>query len=251
LRYCLYNRIIPFCLPSHATHDLQPLDVGVFGPYQLYYGQAVDEEVRLSHGVLNIGKHNFWYLLQQARVKTFISTTIASGWRKSGLVPFNPRIVYSQLPGEHTPEPSTRSRSSPISPTTPKTPRSARRLMRKVLKGTTSTPQKRYANKLSNTVEHLLVMNELIHHDLVEMKKALESKPKRNQKRLTGIGAIALEDLIRIKEELDRKEQEKANRKGKGRASKQATQSAESSIVVEDIVDDEEGSELDAIEVDM
>jgi DDE superfamily endonuclease len=55
LKYFLDNRIIPFCLPPHATRDLQPLDVGVFGPYQLYYGQTVDEELRLSHGVLNIG----------------------------------------------------------------------------------------------------------------------------------------------------------------------------------------------------
>jgi hypothetical protein len=96
-------------------------------------------------------------------------------------------VVYSQLPGEHTPEPSTKPLSSSLSPPTPKTPRSARRLMRKVLKGTTSTPQKRYANKLSNTVEYLLVMNELINHDLIEMKKALESKPKRNYKKLTSI----------------------------------------------------------------
>jgi hypothetical protein len=123
--------------------------------------------------------------------------------------------------------------------------------MRKVLKGTTSTPQKRYANKLSNTVEHLLVMNELIHHDLVEMKKALESKPKRNQKRLTSIGAFPLEDLLKMKEDLDNKEQAKANRKGKGRASSQAIQEVEPSVGVENIEDEVEGSELDAIEVDM
>jgi len=77
-------------MPSHSTHHLQPLDVGVFGPYQHHYSQAIDEESRILHGVLNIGKHNFWVLLQRARLKTFTLTTISSGWRKSGLYPLNP-----------------------------------------------------------------------------------------------------------------------------------------------------------------
>lgn len=60
LEYCLQNKIIPFCMPSHSTHHLQPLDVSAFRLYQHYYSQAIDEESRLLHGVLNIGKHNFW-----------------------------------------------------------------------------------------------------------------------------------------------------------------------------------------------
>lgn len=104
LEYCLQNRIVPFCMPSHSTHHLQPLDVGVFGPYQHYYSDAVDAKVRLSHGVLNIGKHNFWGILQQARALAFTASTVKPGWAKSGLVPFNPRVVYSILPDEHTPE---------------------------------------------------------------------------------------------------------------------------------------------------
>jgi hypothetical protein len=80
LEYCINNQIVPFCMPSHSTHDLQPLDVGIFGPYAIYYGQEVDTETRKSHGILNINKSNFWPLLKRARAKTFISTTISSGW---------------------------------------------------------------------------------------------------------------------------------------------------------------------------
>jgi len=32
LLYCLQNKIVPFCLPAHTTHKLQPLDVAVFSP---------------------------------------------------------------------------------------------------------------------------------------------------------------------------------------------------------------------------
>ena len=63
LEYCLENRIVPFFLPPHATHHLQPLDVGVFSPYQRYFTEAIDAETLQSHGALSIGKRNFWPIL--------------------------------------------------------------------------------------------------------------------------------------------------------------------------------------------
>ncbi|PWW76365.1 CENP-B protein [Tuber magnatum] len=41
--YCLNAKIIPFCLPAHSTHLLQPLDVGIFGPLQRHYSNGLDE----------------------------------------------------------------------------------------------------------------------------------------------------------------------------------------------------------------
>ena len=37
LDYYVENKIIPYCLPPHTTHRLQPLDVLIFGPYKHYY----------------------------------------------------------------------------------------------------------------------------------------------------------------------------------------------------------------------
>ena len=39
------NNIILFCLPPHTTHKLQPLDVGVFGPFQRGWIDGCDEIV--------------------------------------------------------------------------------------------------------------------------------------------------------------------------------------------------------------
>jgi DDE superfamily endonuclease/Tc5 transposase DNA-binding domain len=39
------NNIILFCLPPHTTHKLQPLDVGVFGPFQRAWADRCDEVV--------------------------------------------------------------------------------------------------------------------------------------------------------------------------------------------------------------
>jgi hypothetical protein len=87
LKYYLENSIIPFCLPLHTTHDLQPLDVGVFGPYQLYYGHAVDEEVRLSHGVLNIGKHNVWFSYRKRGSTPLSQPLLHLDGERAGLFP--------------------------------------------------------------------------------------------------------------------------------------------------------------------
>lgn len=129
LEYCLGDQIVRFCLPSHTTHHLQPLDIGVFSPYQHYYSKAVDAKTRLSHGALSIGKHNFWTILQRARTQALTCSTIQSSWAKSGLVPFNPRVVYSLLPGEHIPEAQESSSSSG----TPQSPQSVRKLTKKVI----------------------------------------------------------------------------------------------------------------------
>lgn len=37
------NGVILLQLPGHTTHRLQPLDVGIFGPMQIYYDQALDQ----------------------------------------------------------------------------------------------------------------------------------------------------------------------------------------------------------------
>jgi hypothetical protein len=85
---------------------------------------------------------------------------------------------------------------------------------------------------LLNSVEHLIVSNELLHHGLIEVKKALEAKPKRNYKRLVGPGAFDLQDLHKMKEAADEKEKKKDGKKGKVRASKRATQIGNTPVVM-------------------
>ena len=57
LTYFSDARIQLFCLPSHTTHILQPLDVGLFGPLQKYYGKRVENYLRLTGE--GVSKRNF------------------------------------------------------------------------------------------------------------------------------------------------------------------------------------------------
>ncbi len=41
LNYCQQNNIRCFVLPAHTSHLLQPLDLGIFGPYKANYRKAI------------------------------------------------------------------------------------------------------------------------------------------------------------------------------------------------------------------
>ncbi len=57
IKFCSKKNIELFCLPPHTTHILQPLDVGLFGPLQSYYGRSVEEYLHLTGEAVT--KRNF------------------------------------------------------------------------------------------------------------------------------------------------------------------------------------------------
>ena len=90
------HNIIAFCLPSHSTHLVQPLDVGVFPQYQKAYGKLVDDFSRA--GGTGIGKADFIKMIPDARRETFVDRIIRGGFKGAGLTPFNPLKVLEKLP---------------------------------------------------------------------------------------------------------------------------------------------------------
>ncbi|RPA95431.1 hypothetical protein L873DRAFT_1698167, partial [Choiromyces venosus 120613-1] len=56
------NRIVPFSLPMHTTHKLQPLDIAVFSPLKYRWTDAVWE--RFQWGNYTVKKDCFWEILQ-------------------------------------------------------------------------------------------------------------------------------------------------------------------------------------------
>ncbi|KHO01873.1 transposase [Metarhizium album ARSEF 1941] len=95
VEYCEQHDIIPFALPSHLTHILQPLDVVIFQPLKHYHAKALDIIVR--DGVLNITKIEFLACIQAVRKQAFKTTTILTAFRKTGISPYNPQPVIEAL----------------------------------------------------------------------------------------------------------------------------------------------------------
>ena len=86
------NDIHIMCLPSHTTHVLQPLDVGVFSSFKHHVGKALNALVRSSPGhvptTADIPK-----IISQAWPMSITAVNLMSGFRKTGIHPLNPGCI--------------------------------------------------------------------------------------------------------------------------------------------------------------
>jgi DDE superfamily endonuclease/Tc5 transposase DNA-binding domain len=96
LERCWDRMIVPFCLPPHTTHLLQPLDVCCFQPLKHYHAEAIDDAVR--SGDTTFTRIEFLAALNKIRTLAFKRNTIKAAFRETGLHPFAPEIVISRLP---------------------------------------------------------------------------------------------------------------------------------------------------------
>jgi hypothetical protein len=83
-------------MPPHASHILQPLNVGCFTPLK----QAYKEEIRvLANCFIN-------HIDKKVHERVFSSNNIISSFRATGLVPDNAEVVLSKLEAKpRTPTP--------------------------------------------------------------------------------------------------------------------------------------------------
>jgi hypothetical protein len=94
-KFCTEHLILTECMPPHSSHYLQPLDVSCFSVLKRAYGDLVKAKIAL--GVYHIDKPIFLELFLDARKKTFTSKNITSGFRATGLLPFDPSQVLRRL----------------------------------------------------------------------------------------------------------------------------------------------------------
>ena len=95
VEYCNTHKIIPFCLPLHTTHLLQPLNVVVFQPYKHYHAKVIDAAT--CTGCLNFNKIEFFAAITSICQQTFKKSTILSSFRQTSLIPFDPNMIINCL----------------------------------------------------------------------------------------------------------------------------------------------------------
>lgn len=82
------HKIILFVLPPHTSHLLQPLDVGVFGPFKRYYHSECSLFMKKHIGRV-ITRYDMCGLAGQAYLKAMSPSNIQSAFKKTGIVPFS------------------------------------------------------------------------------------------------------------------------------------------------------------------
>jgi hypothetical protein len=93
--YCSQNNIICLWMPSHASHILQPLDVGCFSPLKTAYSKQIEHLVR--NRIHHITKVEFLSAFKTAFDQVFTLSNIQGSFRGSGIYPFDPEAVLSNL----------------------------------------------------------------------------------------------------------------------------------------------------------
>lgn len=90
--FCKENQIEVCCIPSHATHILQPLDVAVFFPLKQKWKTLV-RNLRIENEGNDIQKHQVPSLLSRIINEVDFTATIKSGFKTCGLYPFDENAV--------------------------------------------------------------------------------------------------------------------------------------------------------------
>jgi hypothetical protein len=92
---CKENNIITLCMPPHSSHRLQPLDIGCFRALKRSYGTEIEKLMRAS--ITHVSKEDFFPAFYNAFRTAINESNIRGGFRGSGLVPYDPDSVISQL----------------------------------------------------------------------------------------------------------------------------------------------------------
>ena len=92
IEYARSNEIHLLCLPSHTSHILQPLDVGVFKSFKSFFSKVCCQYMAKNPGRV-VTEDILAALVSDAFAQTHTPLNILGGFKKAGIYPFNPGEV--------------------------------------------------------------------------------------------------------------------------------------------------------------
>ena len=87
-----------FCFPSNTTHELQPMDKYVFGPFEDFW----DQEVLLywtttkTSDERTVNKRIFGKIFSKVWPRAATPSNVSAGFRATGIYPFDPNVIPEQ-----------------------------------------------------------------------------------------------------------------------------------------------------------
>lgn len=113
------NGVTILTVPPHSTNKLQPLDVGLFKPFNLAYDAAIDAWL-MQHPGKPMTIYEIAFCVGSAHQKALIPSNIMAAFKKCGIFPFD-RDIFTEvdfLPSSVTDRPQQDRASTTCSPTT-------------------------------------------------------------------------------------------------------------------------------------
>lgn len=88
-----------FCLPPHTTHLTQPLDKGCFGPLKMFWREECHMYLSSDPGKV-ITCFQFSQLFSRSWFRGMTLTNVITGFRVTGVFPFDQYALWPQDPAE-------------------------------------------------------------------------------------------------------------------------------------------------------
>lgn len=204
---CLANDIDLMILPSHTSNISQPLDVGVFKPLKAAMASAIARYSRWHSPT--ISKSVWAGLLAEARQEALTERNIKSGWRNTGLEPFNPqKLLQDVCTPQRAPRPSHLLLSQPLGSLS-----SENRAFMSLYGSDLSTPVKNHFDKLVETSEVAHARYTLAERENTELHAALDRpKAKRKIVSVSTLGTFTL-TTTEVYERVAKMDEERAAKK--------------------------------------
>jgi len=227
------SRIVCLCLPPHATHLLQPLDVSIFGPLQNAFTQEVDKYAGAN---LSIGKKDFLRMYIKAR-ESITGRAAAKAFKDVGIDSDICReIVLVRMPTyqqDCTPPPSS---TQPEETPTPSTSAEAKQLWSQIFESLSRNQEEEQAaldsahrqqrlwlrkcNKFMDRIYNEWTISEARNQELTTAHSNKRNALPGDRNQLSKARVLHASDLPRLlaeRAEEARKEAEKQARKASGK----------------------------------
>lgn len=97
IRAAAEEKVIVFCLPPHTTHLTQPLDKGCFGPLKMFWREECQNYLHTNPGRV-VTRYQFSKLFSKAWFRGMTMLNIVTGFRVTGIYPFNRSALKPKEP---------------------------------------------------------------------------------------------------------------------------------------------------------
>ena len=224
--FCKNNNIITLCLPAHSSHLLQPLDVKYFNPLKRAYSKKLKGFIK-SH-INHITKTEFLIAFHAAHVSTITPQNIQGGFKRAGLIPFDPEYVISKLDIKLRIRTPPKTTLPPTQPWISQTPHNPADLISQseFIRSRISNHQNNSPTQILTTAKQLADgVAELAHHDILITNElrllqkaniALNKRRKAKKTRLRQGGAVTARDAQKELEQRNIGEQLEKEGSGNG-----------------------------------
>jgi hypothetical protein len=214
------NNIALFRFPSHLTHILQPLDVGVFRPWKYWHKQAVLNALRNLDLEYNI--RSLFRDLAEIREKTFKDHTIKNAFRNSGIWPVSNKLAVKAMRRLLNRQPELNQHELPALPRTPKTCFQSQISLDEWLKRVpelVSSPSAQRFQSMAKGTKIVLARADIqrVEYTLLQERVSQQAKQRlRSRKRISAGGALlASEARQKIKAKEQKEREDKARKAAK------------------------------------